>query len=231
MKQMKRIEMLRWLKPLYWLPLSRRFEIITRRKGWGGRESLSGVGSDLDATVTVRKELPKLLQELGVRSLLDAPCGDFHWMKEVSLDGVTYIGMDVVPSMIETNLSSYSAPNRKFIVGDISGDPLPRSDLILCRDCLVHLSNRLVVKALINFKKSGAAYLLTTTFPDLNVNRNIPTGNWRPLNLTLPPFNLPPPERIIPDSDNQSESEPRAVLGLWKIAELPPRLTGESLSR
>jgi len=79
----------------------------------------------------------------------------------------------------------------------------------------------LIVKALFNFKKSGTAYLLTTTFPDVKVNRNIPTGNWRPLNLTLPPFNLPPPERVISDSDNQSESEPRAVLGLWKIAELP----------
>ena len=77
-----------------------RFQRIFEENAWGNRESVSGEGSNLERTKVVRAELPGLLARHGVRSLLDAPCGDFYWMKEVDLAGVDYIGVDIVPEII-----------------------------------------------------------------------------------------------------------------------------------
>jgi len=60
------------------------FSQIHRNNLWGEQESVSGNGSSLAATANLRQELPPLLAGLNVTSLLDAPCGDFNWMKEVS---------------------------------------------------------------------------------------------------------------------------------------------------
>ena len=48
----------------------------TRRRGWGSDESGSGIGSELGATEALREYLPGLFKRLGVRKVLDAPCGD-----------------------------------------------------------------------------------------------------------------------------------------------------------
>src|SRR5262249_38238518 len=55
-----------------------------------GQESVSGPGSSIRQTVEIRQRLPLLLQELGTRVLLDAPCGDFHWLSKVRLGVDTY---------------------------------------------------------------------------------------------------------------------------------------------
>jgi hypothetical protein len=49
-------------------------------KRWGGGETVSGPGSTLERTAKLRRELPILLEEIGARTLLDAPCGDFNWI-------------------------------------------------------------------------------------------------------------------------------------------------------
>ena len=53
------------------------FSQIYEKKSWGDGESVSGPGSDLDQTAAIREALPKLLREIGARSMVDAPCGDF----------------------------------------------------------------------------------------------------------------------------------------------------------
>ena len=42
----------------------------------------------------------RLLSRRRVRSILDAPCGDFYWMKEVALCDIDYIGADIVEEII-----------------------------------------------------------------------------------------------------------------------------------
>jgi len=79
----------------------------------------------------------------------------------------------------------------------------------------VHLSNRLVHKALIRIVQSHSTYLLTTTFAARNKNHNIPTGKWRP----LAPFNLPRPARVINEGDSDATYSDKS-LGLWKISDL-----------
>ena len=62
--------------------------------------------------------------------------------------------------------------------------------------------------------------LLTTSFPRVERNDDIVTGQWRPLNLTRPPFNLPEPAKRIAENCTESEFADK-VLGVWPIADLP----------
>jgi hypothetical protein len=188
---------------------------------WGDSESVSGPGSNLNRTAKLRAELPLVLAEIGARSLLDAPCGDFNWIKETDLGLDQYIGVDVVSDLISRNQILYGNEQTSFLVLDLTRDELPMVDVILCRDCFIHLSYRHIAAAIKNFKKSGSSYLLTNTYPLWGSNANIRTGDFRPLNLELPPFNFPPSLRQIheklPEEQTQFFGK---TLELWKLADL-----------
>src|SRR5437870_5350350 len=91
--------------------LERRFTDIYQQNGFGGKDSVSGPGSDLSQTAALREALPGLLREIGARTLLDAPCGDFFWMREARLDLDHYTGGDIVPEIIARNIQRHTAPN------------------------------------------------------------------------------------------------------------------------
>lgn len=196
-------------------PLDKIFNGIYRNNSWADPESISGRGSTLAYTVVIRRELPVLLESVEARSLLDAPCGDFNWMRHVALGGVKYIGGDIVPELIARNREQYGDTSRDFLVLDLTKDQLPLVDVILCRDCLIHLSYRHIHAAISNFKKSNARYLLTTTHPTVRENSDIPTGAWRSVNLQLPPFNFPEPIQLITEHAGTGK-----CLGLWKLETL-----------
>ena len=122
------------------LGLRERFERIYSTNLWSDAETRSGVGSTLDSTRVVRAELPAALRQLGTRVVLDVPCGDFKWMEHVDLSGIEYIGGDIVPSIIEENRRLHARESRRFVDLDLTRDALPDADVLLCRDCLVHLS-------------------------------------------------------------------------------------------
>ena len=186
--------------------------------GWADPESRSGPGSTLERTATLREELPRLLAEFGVRSLLDVGCGDFNWMRTVDLGEIDYLGVDVVRELIADNERQFGGPQRRFAVLEVASEVPPRSDLALCRDCLVHLSDSQVRAAITNLRAAGVGYLLATTFVDRSENPDVPTGGWRPINLALPPFRLGPPLRTL--SENRTVEDGRyrdKSLGLWKL--------------
>ncbi|MCU0856473.1 MAG: class I SAM-dependent methyltransferase [Rhodobacteraceae bacterium] len=195
------------------------FVRIFETNRWRSPESASGSGSTLAQTEVVRAELPRIVADYGVHSLLDIPCGDFNWMREVDLD-VDYNGADIVPHLVARNADAFKGRRRRFAVLDLVKGPLPRVDLVLCRDCLVHLSNQEVASAVESLRASGSTYLLTTTHTNVTENRDIRTGHFRAVNLQLPPFNFGPPLELI----NERCPEPgfsEKCLGLWKMAELP----------
>lgn len=188
---------------------------------WGDPESASGPGSSLERTIKLRNELPILLEEIGARTLLDAPCGDFNWMKHTTLNVEQYIGVDVIPEIIARNQSLYANDRTRFVFLDLTRDELPCVDVILCRDCFIHFSNRHVVAAIRNFKRSRSTYLLTNTYPAWERNKNIQTGDFRYLNLRLPPFNFPPPLRQIDEKFPEEQAQFFGkTLALWKLADL-----------
>jgi hypothetical protein len=202
-------------------PKDRIFREIYERNGWAGAESVSGQGSDDVQTRRIREELPRLWERRGVRHLVDAPCGDFRWMRTIVQHLEGYTGLDIVEPLIAGNARTHGTDRVRFAVADVIRDPLPAADMILCRDCLVHLSFDDVRAALANMRRSGTGYLLTTTFPAVTKNRNIATGDWRPLNLRLPPFDFPEPVELI--NEECTEFGGRYAdksLGLWRLAEL-----------
>ncbi len=188
---------------------------------WGDAESKSGPGSNHTRTAKLRNELPALLQEIGARSILDAPCGDFNWMKETPLALKRYVGVDIIPELITRNQSLYGNDQTQFLLLDLTRDELPRADVILCRDCFIHFSYRHIAAALRNFKRTGSTYILTNTYSEWRQNENIRTGDFRHLNLLLPPFNFPPPLREIDEKYPEEQEEFFGKkLGLWKLADL-----------
>src|SRR5882672_7823851 len=195
------------------------FSDTYRHGGWGSAESLSGSGSTLLKTSTISSELASLLESMGVKSMLDIPCGDFNWMQHIELGIDRYIGADVVQELIRSNNERFRCGTREFVVLDIVRDELPAMDLVFCRDCLVHFSFRHIFRALRNLRKSRSQYLLTTTFPSRQENFDIITGDWRPLNLQRPPFNLGQPILLISEG-YPDRKHPDKSLGLWLITDL-----------
>jgi hypothetical protein len=201
------------------------FTEIHAGNSWGGRESVSGPGSDPEQTAVIVRELPAMLRRHAVRSMLDVPCGDFHWMRQVDLSGIDYTGADIVKSLVETNNSRFGSESVRFVHLDLIAGPVPRVDLVFCRDCLVHLSNADVARCLANIARSGATYLLTSVFPEATQNRDIATGHWRALNLNLPPFSFPAPLELVNERCTEGNGAFKdKSLALWRIADLQPSI-------
>lgn len=198
------------------------FTLIHDRNYWNSQESVSGTGSELGQTVALVHALPALFKEFGIKSMLDVPCGDLNWMKEVPLDGVRYIGGDIVAKLVLANKERFAArPELEFRVLDLLKDPLPTSDLVLVRDCMVHLPLADITTALERIKASGSRYLLATTFTRHGENRDIRMGDWRPVNLQAPPFNLPEPLHTIDERCEEGEGRyGDKAMALWDLRSL-----------
>jgi SAM-dependent methyltransferase len=208
------------------LSLPERFQRIHDTNLWGAAASVSGLGSEIDATAVLRAELPDLLQRLEVTSLLDAPCGDAGWIAKADL-GVRVIGVDVVPDLIE-GLCARSV--RGEIVGDysladITCDPLPRTDAILCRDCLVHFSFANIARAVESFRRSDATWLITTTFPEWQTNIDCEDGDWRALNFERAPFEWGAPHELLNENCMEAGGGWRdKSLGVWRLSDIAASL-------
>jgi hypothetical protein len=197
------------------------FTDIYRNNKWSGSDSVSGIGSDAVQTKVIVERIPSLLAEIGAGSVLDIPCGDFFWMQGVDLAGVTYVGADIVQDIVDANMRRYAKPGVEFRRLDLTSDELPRAELVLVRDCLVHLSYEDIWRAIRNIRASGARYLLATTFPHRS-NTNIPTGRWRPLNLQAPPFDFPAPQLLINEGCTEADGKfTDKSLALWRVDDIP----------
>lgn len=196
------------------------FDWIHRTNKWGDPESVSGSGSNLAQTAKVRAALPGLLSRHGVRTLLDAPCGDFHWMQHVVLDLDRYIGADIVQTLVDLNNRTHAVPGRSFIKLDLLEDDLPTADLLLCRDCLVHLDFARIRQLVDNLKRSRIPLLLTTSHVKHSGNVDKLTGQHRFLNLQKPPFNWPEPIEVIEEDVASAKRDSGKVLGLWRVPDI-----------
>lgn len=183
---------------------------------WGDPHSVSGGGSSPAATRAIRRELPALFRRRGIRSVLDAPCGDFLWMREVVHALDRYVGVDIVPDLVARNASAYGSDAVSFLCADIVSDPLPAADLVLCRDGFIHLPTRLIRGALRNFRATRASCLLLTNDLITEPYHDIPAGSFRRINFRNPPFSFPEPLWILPEDAASGRQ-----LCLWELQSLP----------
>ena len=157
-------------------------------------------------------------------------------MKMVDLGQISYIGGDIVPEIIESNTKLYSNEIRRFVVIDLVEDDLPDVDIIFCRDCFIHFTNDLIVRSLRNLARSTARFVMLTHdvslvryaglgWNNLDLCRATDAGvnfEFRPINLTLPPINLPPPVFTI----NEGQWDNGKVLGMWTTDQIRSALEG-----
>jgi len=199
---------------------------IYNENSWGDKDSKSGPGSNLLQTEAIRKTLPSFIEQKKIKTILDIPCGDFYWMNIIKADLSKvidhYIGGEIVNELVQNNNSNYADSKFKFQLLDVTRSNLPKVDMIFCRDCLVHLSYEDIFLALKSIKKSGSNYLLTTSFLDSSrKNKNIVTGDWRPLNFQKFPFLFSPPsDMIIEECTEDNGIYKDKSLVLWKISKL-----------
>jgi hypothetical protein len=194
------------------------FTSIYEKNIWGSSETFSGPGSTVAGTAKLRQALERTFSELNIRSLVDAPCGDMNWMRHLKYPFESYIGIDLVASIIEKLRQDASfSRSYNFQVGNIVTDILPKADALLCRDCLVHLPSAMISEALEKLKRGGFRYLFTTTFPACEKNDDCKMGYWRPLNMQKAPFNLPPPTVLLPEYPGATWANSDKSIGVWQL--------------
>ncbi len=192
------------------------FTDIYKSNRWENDESVSGSGSTLSYTENIRKALPELFAKFSIRSVFDAPCGDFNWMQCVLKDyPVDYTGGDIVVPLIEGNNAKYKSDKVKFIDIDLTKGKFPSADLMICRNCLFHLSYADAKAVLKNFIESDIAYLLTTTHINSGdfSNKDILTGSYKRIDLFSAPYNLP--KDVLFRTADGTETKNKREICLW----------------
>ncbi|WP_299438750.1 hypothetical protein [uncultured Aquimarina sp.] len=198
------------------------FTNIYTSEYWNYEESISGPGSSVKQTEKIIEGINQIVVELTINSILDVPCGDFNWIRYIDFSKITYIGGDIVEDLISGNIKNYRTDKINFCRIDLLEDDLPLSDLLITRDCFVHFSYNHIYQSLINIKKSDCKYLMTTSFVNHTINHDIVTGDWRPINLEISPFNFPKPMRIISEyieKGFEREYKGKSLL-IWKITDI-----------
>lgn len=197
------------------------FSGIYRTNHWKGVDSTCGITSGVAQTAALRRSLQQWLSAYDIKSITDVPCGDFICMKEIDLSGVFYTGGDILEEMIRKNARQYASSSISFTTTDITKNDIPRADLILCRDCFVHLSFENIRLALTRFKESGSRYLACTSFIRNKFNYDIPDGNWRTLNMQMAPFHFRPLLAVIHDECTPGNGVfSDKSLFIWKLSDI-----------
>ena len=186
--------------------------------------SLSGPGSDKHNAHNSLKFLNKVIIEYNISTVLDIPCGDVNWQFDMwKTDSMTaYVGLDVVRPVIDLNKRRFCHhSNKVFAPWDFVRCPLPQIvangearpiDLVHVRDVIQHMTLTDGARALQGVTKSGARYLMATTYP-VRKNHNIKEGEFYENNLQKEPFNLPTPIMCI---KTHPRHNPDSTC-LWKI--------------
>ena len=200
-----------------------RFNDIFNNNFWKNKESLSGPGSTLKATEHIRNKIPYIIKKYNIKTILDAPCGDMNWMKELINNFEYYIGVDIVENIISNHKNNFANHNNiEFKCLDIINDKLPNVDLIFSRDCIQHLSNQEVIKFINNIKVSNSKYLFIGTTLNIKNNDRIPSNlhNWQYLNLEESPFYFPKALEYIEDYGSDDDFRKDTFMALYEINKL-----------
>jgi hypothetical protein len=131
------------------------FSKIYKEAKWSGSCSKSdyssGAGSRSPEIVDqYLKDLSRYLKmNCGTQGVIvDLGCGDFS--VGARLEGLycEYIGVDVVPEIIEHNTKIFGEEHIRFLHLDIVNDPLPDGDICIIRQVFQHLSNKQILRCL-----------------------------------------------------------------------------------
>ena len=180
------------------------FTGIYQHQRWG-RGAWSGEGSDPTRLERYIRLLQQFIRERGITSVVDLGCGDWQFSRQIDWSGVNYIGIDVVPTLIQQLNTNYARNGVCFVHGNVVTCDLPAADLAISKDVLQHLPNELVLQFLGRLRRFKYAILTNDRkqyYPSWRdvwnfrrvymtvPNSEISTGGYRPIRLREPPFNL-----------------------------------------
>jgi len=165
--------------------------------GWreGRPFTVCGNGSLMHATENIRRVLPLWCARYDIESVCDAGAGDLKW-REGMRWGIDYTAYDLIPR------------HPKVERWDITTEPLPQVDLILCRMVLNHIQPR-VPQTLALFKQS-ATYLAATQYQ----GDNLPQRSKQFYRLDLRQWLGEPIEAV------QDGPESFGQLALWRLTDV-----------
>ena len=226
------------------------FDGVYRQGKWrsAGDNCFSGwshprkVRSTLDTLATV-------IDEYGITSMVDLPCGDLCFMSSFLRavlqvkPAFRYHGIDRVGFVVDHHLAHYQPPvgycvgcNITFSAMDARVHRPPQADLLFSRTMMQHMCTRDAVRILRHLERSGARYLLLTTYgtldnaqgPQLPCDDHVSTAtDHQQQNLSAPPFSLPPPLRLfsegLPPALQALDRGKHLYLGLWDARGLAHR--------
>ncbi len=169
---------------------------------WGGETGTfySGSGSHESGLVDpyVKKVQHFLSSFDEPVTVADLGCGDFNVGRHFLPYVKEYIGVDIVPELIERNKATFKAEGLRFFCLDIAKDDLPDGDGVILRNVLQHLSNNEIAQILEKLR-SYHFLILTEHIPDgaFTPNLDIISGQGIRLkknsgvDITAKPFDLP----------------------------------------
>lgn len=160
------------------------FRSIYAKNTWG---SGSGPGSDPEYTLDYRKFLSDYIKQNRIKSILDVGCGDWQFSRLLDWSGVDYLGVDIVPELVEANIQNFGGLGVTFKVLDLVDEDPPCADLVIIKDVLQHLSFSAVDNILRKLQKFKRVLIVQDVG---GANRDCNDGGYRPLNVTTDPFNL-----------------------------------------
>lgn len=156
---------------------------------WGKQ---SGSGSSPFYTIDYRCFIDKFVRLNRINSIVDIGCGDWQFSRFLNLQGVNYLGIDVVPSVIAKNKELYRDKNVDFCLAPDEVSLIPGGDLLIMKDVLQHFPNAEIIKySTLVFPKFKHC-LITNSYEKLQslVNTDISFGEFRCLDLSSPPFSF-----------------------------------------
>lgn len=189
--------------------MENKFDDIYATNAWGCG---SGEGSLPIHTKGYVSFLEDFVLRQKIESIVDVGCGDWQFSKNIHWGDIRYDGFDVASSVIAANQQFYSTDKVRFHL--YSGDPneLPSADLLVAKDVLQHLSNEFIHSFLPHLSRFKFALLTNCVNPRVpTINQDIEAGDFRYLDLRLPPFNLEAAE-VFSFAKSASLNEPLSLL-------------------
>lgn len=190
------------------------FENIYKTNEWSHG---SGTGSLPENTEEYREFLQNFLRKNNIKTVLDAGCGDWQFSKLIDWTGISYIGIDVVPFLIEENNKKYARENIKFYKKNVLESELPKADLIILKDVLQHLSNENILKILSKLEKFKFIIIVNHFSAE---NYDCQDGQYRPIDLKKAPFNLGGETFTLSKNEHFSEKQILVVKRIGKIVRI-----------
>jgi hypothetical protein len=102
-----------------------------------------------------------------------------HWISDLDLSGVDYLGVDIVPDVIADNSLRHARPGVRLQRADLTCWTPPPADLIIVRDLLIRLTNDQTIACLRDVAASGARLLLVSNYAGVRRNGDTFTGGLR----------------------------------------------------